>query len=359
MMNKSNVLILFGGMSSEYEISCMSAASILLHIDNEKYNSIKIGITPEGRWQLTDADAESIKNGTWLEHTGNLDVSFSMDPKKPGLIVVNEDKYSHINVDCVFPALHGENGEDGSVQGLFRLSQIPFVGCDIAASAVGFDKALTKNIVSKLKIPQADCRIILKDNSRTITEYCKEIEEYFKGRYPLYVKPSRGGSSLGISKVEKSENLLEAIELGFNYDKKIIVEEGITGRELEIAILGSEHPKASDIGEIVAEQDFYSYEAKYKDSRLNTRIAKDIRPNTKTAMQVAALRIYKNLECTGLARVDFFLKENGEFVFNEINTLPGFTPISMYPILWKNEGISYTELISILITDAIERRTAL
>lgn len=347
------VVILFGGTSSEYEVSCKSAVSIRKNIDREEYQCIMIGISKVGQWWLTTATDEQILNGLWAERDDNLQVTLNFGKGNKNIYILENNSMTTMNIDCIFPVVHGKYGEDGAMQGVLELSGIPYVGSGVETSAIAFDKAATKSCICDLDIKQAKCVILEYSPNKKMTEYCEIIETHLGNKYPLFVKPAREGSSVGISKVKRSGELITAIKKGFAYDNKLIVEEGVEGREIEVAILETLSPKASPIGEILTEEDFYSYEAKYNSTNSKTRIVNDIPDNLEKKIQETALQIYKRLECRGLARVDFFLKEDGEFIFNEINTLPGFTPISMYPKLWENHGIGYSELISILIEDAI------
>lgn len=350
---KKNVIVLFGGNSSEYEISCLSAAGVAKNIDLEKYNLLMVGIS-NNNWIFTEASLEKIEHGEWVEDDNNVNVTLSLNHKYPGLLILDEKGCKSIDVDCIFPVLHGRTGEDGSIQGVLELTGIPYIGCGIQSSVVGFDKCLTKEIVKSTGVIQAKSYIVYKNDLEN-NKYIDKIDNFFENKYPLFIKPAREGSSVGISKVNKAEELEKAITTGLLYDNKILVEEGIVGREIEVAVLGNKYAKASCVGEIIAGDTFYSYDAKYKSSTSRTEIVCDIPIILEEKIKSDALKIYKALECEDLARVDFFLKENGEIIFNEINTMPGFTPISMYPKLWENEGISYSELVSILIENAIEK----
>lgn len=345
-------MILFGGNSSEYEVSCLSAAGVAKNIDLKKYNLLMVGIDKNNNWLFTKASLKKIENGEWVRDESNVNVTLSLNHKYPGLLVLDKKGYKSIDVDCIFPILHGHTGEDGSIQGVLQLSGIPYIGCGIQSSVMGFDKALTKEIVKTINVSQAKSYILYKDNSNQ-AKRINDICNFFENIYPLFVKPAREGSSVGISKVNNFDELSKAIELGFVYDSKLVIEESIIGREIEVAILGNENAEASSIGEIITDDDFYSYDAKYKSDKSKTRIISDLSNSKISNIKNIALRIYKVLECKDLARVDFFLKKDGEIVFNEINTMPGFTPISMYPKLWDSCGINYSELISKLIENVI------
>ncbi|MBR4019686.1 MAG: D-alanine--D-alanine ligase [Firmicutes bacterium] len=350
-MEKKTIAIIFGGHSAEYYVSCMSAANVIGNIDLNKYNIEKLGITEEGQWILTQASAEEIHDGTaWLQHADNKSafISPSRDEKK--LYVLEDGNFRVKEIDGVFCVIHGTDGEDGKVQGILELANIPYVGCGIAASAIGYDKVLTKDIVATTGVAQADFWIVREQSFEKSD--IEKIAAHFENTYPLFVKPARAGSSVGVSKVNCKEELAAAIETGFTVDSKLLVEKGIIGRELEIAVLGTKDPKASSIGEILAHGEFYTYDSKYNDNESRTRVVDDIPPVIAAEMKEAALKIYKRLECEGLSRVDFFLQEDGKYIFNEINTLPGFTSISMYSQLWEYDGISYRELITLLIEDA-------
>lgn len=347
------IAILFGGTSSEHEVSCTSAVSIKKNIDATRYECIMIGVSKSGKWFLTNATNKQISDSSWIERDDNLEVTFALSKDVPCIYTINGNIVEMVKIDCVFSVLHGKYGEDGAAQGMLELSGIPYVGSGVETSAIAFDKAMTKRVVESLNINQAKCIVIEERGNLSIDEYCIRIIEYFKNKYPIFVKPAREGSSMGITKVKAKEELYEAIRIGFEHDTKLVVEEGIIGREIEIAVLGTLCPKVSGIGEILTKEDFYSYDAKYSSLNSETKVADDIPSKIVKNLRDAVLQIYIALECKGLARVDFFLKENGEYVFNEINTLPGFTPISMYPTLWQNEGITYSELITALIEDAI------
>ncbi len=349
---KKKVAILFGGNSSEYEVSCLSAAGIAKNIDKEKFDFVMVGISQKGDWLLTNAGIEEIANGTWHKDVKNLDVTLSLNHKYPGVYVLDAAKNNFIKVDCIFPIIHGKTGEDGSIQGVMQLSGIPYVGCGIQSSVTGFDKTLTKKIVEELGVLQAKSLTIYADELID-DNHLARINSFFDNKYPLFVKPAREGSSIGISKVNKFDELKTAINEGFLYDTKLLIEEGIEGREIEIAVLGNKEIKLSKVGEIIANDNFYSYEAKYKSNKSKTSILTELPEEIYKKIKNSAMIIYKRLECKDLARVDFFLKENGDVVFNEINTMPGFTPISMYPKLWESCGIKYKELISKLIENAI------
>lgn len=347
---KKKLLILFGGVSPEHEVSCMSAASVLKHLDENKYEIYRAGITKEGDWFLTDSPVSDIEDGTWNLNPQNRRAILSPDTSIRGLLLPGEGGCETLPIDVVFPVLHGKNGEDGTIQGLLELAQIPYVGSGTTSSAACMDKAITKLIVKRTGVAQAD--FYLTDRYTFASDpqgILKSAEDYFQGCYPLFVKPANAGSSVGISKAKNTRELFEAIRIAAEEDHKILIEETITGREVEVAVLGNRHPKASLPGEILAGAEFYDYEAKYISTVSRTRILDDVSPKTRADLQQAALAVYKAMDCRGMARVDFFLESDGRVVFNEINTLPGFTKISMYPKLWEASELPYGELLDTLI----------
>lgn len=345
------LLVLFGGASSEHEVSCLSAASVLKHLDKEKYNIYKVGITKEGNWFLTDSPVSRIENGEWENENTNRRAFLSPDPSIHGLVVLAEDgSCSTVKIDVVFPVLHGKYGEDGTMQGLLDLAQIPYVGPKTTASAASMDKAITKLMVQPTGVKQAD--FYLTDRYTFASDpqgILKEIEDHFGGTYPLFVKPANAGSSVGISKAKNSRELFDAIRIAAEEDHKILIEEAVVGREIEVAVLGNRHPKASPVGEILAANEFYDYDAKYLNGASKTRILDDVPEEKLDEIREDAITVYKAMDCRGMARVDFFLSETGEVVFNELNTLPGFTNISMYPKLWDAAELPYSQLLDTLL----------
>lgn len=357
MKDKTKVLILFGGVSSEHEVSRVSASSILAHISEDKYEINTVGITKEGNWFLTSSPAVRIGDGSWEQEPENRKVAVCLDRDFRGLLVREADGSTReLAIDVVFPVLHGRNGEDGRMQGLLQIAGLPFVGSDTVASAASMDKAITKVMVEQAGgISQADA--VLLHRQRYVKDPQGEllgVTSYFDDVFPLFVKPANAGSSVGISKVKSAEDLPKALDIAFAEDDKVLVEEAIVGREIEVAVLGNEDPKASCIGEIFAANEFYDYNAKYENSASETAVVADLDPEKEQEIKAAAVKIYQTMGCRGMARVDFFLKESGRVVFNEINTLPGFTSISMYPKLWEASGIPYPDLIDKLLQLAME-----
>ena len=354
-MNKKNVVVLFGGNSSEHEVSCVSAQTVISNIDQDCYQMLLVGITKQGAWLFVE-NREEIQKDTWRE-TGKKAV-LSPDAKAKELLVFEENgKVSSHRVDVIFPVLHGPNGEDGTVQGLFELAQIPYVGCGVLSSSVSMDKIYTKIIVEHIGgIRQAEYVGIHKSDLRQMEEAIARVEK--KLSYPVFVKPSCAGSSNGVSKAKDREGLKKALLLAAEHDSKILVEETISGREVECAVLGNDDPKASGVGEILAagEEGFYTYDSKYNNAESRTIVDPDLPGDTAEQIRDAAVRIFRAVSGSGLSRVDFFV-ENGtnEVVFNEINTMPGFTSISMYPMLWTARGINPKELVNQLILLSLER----
>lgn len=364
MINKKKVLIIFGGKSAEHEVSRISATSILKNIDSDKFDVSMLGITKEGKWLPYSGAVEKISSGEWeqiaLEEKGNnLIYGNVLTNSIMGNNLVETDKAIADNqmneIDVVFPVLHGCNGEDGTIQGFLELAGIPYVGCGVLSSSVGMDKVYTKIIFEKAGIPQADYLYFTrKEIDKHILKIAQKVEEKFS--YPVFIKPSNAGSSVGVSKATNRGELFDGLNNAAKYDRKVMIEEFINGREVECAVLGNDNPMASTVGEILPSNDFYDYKAKYIDNKSKILIPADLPKDLIEKIRGYAVRAFKALDCSGLSRVDFFVhKETNDIFINEINTLPGFTDISMYPILWKEAGISYAELIEKLIDLAIER----
>lgn len=356
-MNKSaklSLAVIFGGVSSEHEVSRMSVTSILENLSNERYEVHMVGITKEGRWLLYTGPVEDILSGAWEQ--GPVTPAFlSPDPSVHGLVALRNGKAETIHVDVIFPALHGKNGEDGTIQGLFQLSGIPYVGCDTESSAICMDKAVTHSLLSSADIEQAHYLWFYADRFDAAPD---TIKNKIQARldFPVFVKPSSAGSSVGVSKVERFEDLDQAIRKAAREDKKVVVEEGITGQEVEVAVLGNRDCDASIVGEIGASAQFYDYDDKYINGTSQLYIPARIPQEVSEKIRQTAVRAYRLLGCSGLARVDFFVTAgDNRVILNEINTLPGFTSISMYPKLWMAMGLSYGELLDKLIELALQR----
>jgi D-alanine-D-alanine ligase len=356
METKIRAAILFGGKSAEHEISLISAMNIIKALDRDKYEPILIGISKTGVWYLQeesvfmalDPDPKTIA----LTNTSRP-IGLIPGEKSPHLLDLNRN-VPLPEPDVAFPILHGPYGEDGTMQGLLRHLDWAFVGPDVIGSAVAMDKDVAKRLMSQAGIPNAPFLIYRKHerNSIRFDEVCKSL------KLPLFVKPANLGSSVGISKVTDAAEFERALDLAFRFDLKIVVEQGLLGREIECAVLGNDDPKGSAIGEIVPQDGFYDYQSKYIDEKGAALLlpAPDLDAETVKRVQELAVRTYQVLECRGLARVDFFLSSDGELFVNEVNTLPGFTKISMYPSLWGISGIDYPTLIDQLLQLAISHK---
>ena len=352
MANKK-IAVLFGGQSSEHIVSCMSAANVIEQIDTDQYELLLIGITEDGRWLKVDSLAD-IRSDTW--RNSRTEAVISPDATKKCVILNDGQNITSVKIDAALPVLHGPYGEDGTVQGLFELAQIPYVGCGVLSSAVSMDKLYTKIIVDDLGIRQADYVPVMSWRMRDdLDGTVKRIEEKFS--YPVFIKPSNAGSSRGVSKAENRGELIAGLKEAARHDRKILVEEMLCGHEIECAVLGGGQKPvlSSGVGEILAAAEFYDFEAKYFNEESRTVIDPELPENSAAQVKKAAEKIFNAVDGYGLARVDFFVSHDGEVIFNEINTMPGFTAISMYPMLWEAAGVSKKELISRLIGLAFER----
>lgn len=332
----------------------MSVVNVLDGLDREKYEIHIIGITKEGHWLFVDSVKE-VTDGTWRD--GAVTAAISPDRKHRGIWKIEGEKIEVVPVDAAIPVLHGRYGEDGTIQGLFELAGIPYVGSGVLASAAGCDKITTKRLVEGLDIRQADYVADVKADNSRIEETIKMAEE--KLGYPMFVKPSNAGSSQGVSKAVDREGLRRAILHAREYDSRVLIEEAITGHEVECAVLGvpgEARTEASMVGEILAAAEFYDYEAKYYSGESKTVVDPDLPREAKEKIRRAAVEIFETLDGAGLSRVDFFIEDGtNEVVFNEINTLPGFTNISMYPMLWEAMGVEKKKLLDRLVALALER----
>lgn len=352
------IVLLFGGASSEHEVSRSSVYSIYTILDKTKYRIHTVGITKDGRWILTEASPEEIRDGSWESHPSNRKAILSPSREDHGLLCSTGNRWEVLPVDCVWPVLHGRYGEDGTIQGLCEVAGLPYVGPGVYSSASSMDKSKTKRVVERTGIRQADYYLLEKNHySRSTDQFPAAINDYFGGRYPLFVKPCVAGSSVGVTKVHEPSQLIGAIENAFLHDRRILIEEAIVGREVEVAVLGNDQPQASVVGEILSANEFYDYAAKYINAASRTEIPASITTEEQEALREAAKTIYAAMDCVGLARADFFLMADGTPVFNEINTLPGFTNISMYPKLWEATGLPYAQLLDRLIELALDAHT--
>ncbi len=348
-----NVLILFGGKSSEYEVSLLSAYSVIKNIPEDKYTVTLMGITKDGKWLLYEGDENAVPDGSWISGKCTP-AAISTDFGEKCINAFEKDgTVRKIAVDAVFPVLHGKNGEDGTLQGLLQLSGIPFVGCDTISSAMCMDKAVTNMVADVEKIPQA------KWLSVTESDFLADKEGFAEKcisrlSLPCFIKPANAGSSVGIGKAKTKEDIINAALIAFREDRKIVAEQNIEGREIECAVIGKNEPFASVLGEIKPAHEFYDYEDKYIDGNSVLCIPASVDGDVSDKIRAYALRVYKAMGCSGLSRVDFFLRNDNEIFFNEINTLPGFTSISMYAKLLEASSVPYGETIDRLITFALE-----
>lgn len=351
-MNKIKLAVIFGGMSTEHDVSIVSGTSVIKNLDKGKYDIYPIYIDEDGKWYEYEISQKELRVGDSVENIKPID---------------NIIQYLK-QVDCIFPVLHGLYGEDGTIQGLFELINIPYVGCKVLASSVSMDKVYTKIVFEKARLNQAEYVYIRKYNDKyifidknfdeticSIDEIAKIVDKKIK--YPMFIKPSNSGSSVGIKKAKNIDELKNAIEFAGKYDNKILVEEGIIGKEVECAVLGNEEVEASTVGEILSADEFYDFDSKYNNSESKTVIPVDIEPEIIEEIRKNAIKAYKAVNGSGLSRVDFFV-ENGtnRIIINEINTLPGFTAISMYPKLFEAVGIKYSELLDRLIKLAMKNK---
>lgn len=352
---KKKICIIFGGESTEYEVSLRSAYSVISNLDKNLYDIVTVGIKRDGKWFLYDGDYDKIPTDNW--YTDDLRVASIMHGnKESALLVQNPDgTYEKVCFDVAFPVLHGKNGEDGTIQGLFELTGIKYVGVGIIASSVGMDKTFTKIVFKDALIPQANWVTICEHETDNLDIKISEAEN--KLGYPMFIKPANAGSSIGIGKAKNRSELVECINEAFKFDRKILIEEFLTGHEVECAVLGNRgNVKASCVGEIVASQEFYTYDAKYSsDSTSELHIPAKLNQKYTEKVRELAVKAFEALDGKGLSRVDFFVDEQKDKVcINEINTLPGFTSISMYPKLFEASGIGYSDLLTELIKIAQE-----
>ena len=354
-MEKLVVGLLFGGKSGEHEVSLRSAESILRALDRNRYTVLPIGITKEGEWRVgpnySDADfPATLENGISVclptKPSDRFTLQVFSAENKPG---------NRLNLDVVFPAVHGTYGEDGTLQGLLEMTNIPYVGAGVLGSSAGMDKDVTKRLLRDAGLPIVEFVSVLDSQWQSQSEsICRMIDS--KIGYPCFVKPANLGSSVGISKVKRREELSMAMDLAVQYDRKVIIERGVNAREIECSVLGNDDPLASLPGEIIPSNEFYDYSAKYIDESSRLVIPASLEPSQIKTIQELAVKTFLATECAGMARVDFFVdKQTGNIQVNEINTIPGFTSISMYPKLWEASGLGYSKLLDKLIGFAIER----
>lgn len=358
---RKRVALIFGGRSSEHKVSLTSALGILTNINQTKYDLLPVKITTQGRWLLLD-DPDILKSVNDLQKDKGTPVVIA-DPLSGGFLALNsEDKplsgkqsSSIVPVDVVFPILHGTFGEDGTIQGLLRMADLPFVGAGVLASSLAMDKIVTKQMLFQNDIPSIDFLWFLRKEWRESSDtVCRSVEDEIG--FPCFVKPANSGSSVGISKANNQREFVKFVDEACFFDRKIMVEKALDAREFECGVLGNDDPKASVVGEIVSCNEFYDYEAKYIDDSTELIVPADIPDEISEIIRNLSVKVFKILDCSGMGRVDFlFDKKSSQVYVSEINTIPGFTPISMYPKLWEATGISFTELIDKLISIAIER----
>ena len=348
-MNQKNVLVLFGGTSPEHEVSMASATAVIGSLG--RHNVVPVYISRSGKWLLYDGKLDNIQSIDW-EKFGTPAV-LSPDRANKGLLRIVGDKVKNIPVDIVFPVLHGRDGEDGTIQGLCELAGLPYVGCGVLSSALCMDKSFAKMVARSLRIPQSDYLVFKQDDMTDMAAVLKKIR--YKLGYPCFVKPAVGGSSIGITKVGTRQELKEALALALQYDSKVVIEKAVKGREIEIGILGKgAGAEASVLGEIIPDGEFYDYEAKYEKPGSKTIIPADLPEEAAQLITKYALDIFRGVDGKGMARIDFFVDESGRVLLNEINTVPGYTNISMYSKLWEASGVTRPALIERLIELALE-----
>ena len=354
-MARIKVAVLFGGASSEHEVSLVSAYSVLTNIPKDKYDVMCIGITKKGHWLYYPGEYEDIPTGEWEKNPDCATAVISPDSITKGVIVLGKDDSAFVRkIDVVFPVLHGMNGEDGTVQGLCALAGLPCVGCDMTSSAACMDKTITHRILDSVGIRTAPYCVLQRSFFDDPEGGCDEVERKLGG-YPMFVKPATAGSSVGVSRAADREALKNGIKIAFAHSEKVVVEKEIIGKEVECAVLGNGTDLIASIpGQITPAEEFYDYDAKYKLGTSVLDIPAKITPEQTEELRETAKRAYYALGCSGFSRVDFFVCDDG-LILNELNTIPGFTPISMYPKLMDNMGISYPELLDRLITLAAER----
>ncbi|WP_407271685.1 D-alanine--D-alanine ligase [Radiobacillus sp. PE A8.2] len=353
-MAKAKVGIIFGGKSAEHEVSLQSAKNIVDAVDKDKYDVVLIGIDKDGKWHLNDQSSYLInEENPKLIQLNKSNTGVAVIPGESEKQLLNLSSSEGLDqLDVVFPILHGTLGEDGSIQGMLRIANLPFVGTSVLGSAVCMDKDIAKRLLREAGISVAKGAAFTLATRKKIDFASLEKQLGL----PMFIKPANQGSSVGVSKVRNEQEFDAAVHSAFQYDNKIVIEENIVGREIECSVLGNEDPIASIPGEILAQTDFYSYESKYIDEKgADLAIPAELDEAQTNKVQQTAVEVFQSLNCEGMARVDFFLKEDGVLVVNEVNTLPGFTKISMYPKLWEISGIGYSELINRLIDLAIER----
>lgn len=360
--HRLRIAVLFGGRSGEHEVSLDSARSVLHELDPRKYEIFQVGITHDGTWLTGPNVHQAFVKG----ETGNLlPCTILPDASQPGLFAIQEETLKLLtSLDVVFPVLHGTYGEDGTLQGLLEMADLAYVGAGVTSSAVGMDKGIFKEIMRSVGIPTVKSIIVLRSQIEHEIENVILMAEKV-AQYPLFIKPANLGSSVGITKCNSRADLGEGLKEASLYDRRILVERGLDAREIEVAVLGNDEPQASIPGEVLPSREFYSYEAKYVDGTSGLLIPAPLSSEMAEKISESAIRAYKAIDCSGMARVDFFLEKNphgkgdidSEIYINEVNTIPGFTSISMYPKLWDASGLPYAKLLDRLVQLAMERKS--
>ena len=348
MTSPLRVGILFGGRSAEHEVSVVSAQGVMAATDQERFQVVPLGVTKDGAW-LTPQETQDALSAIKAERTASLRASSAAAGGiRPQVLAALRE------LDVVFPLVHGTYGEDGSLQGLLEMLNLPYVGAGVAASAVGMDKALQQMILRQAGLPVPQSLVVTASRwQEESPALAREVEGQLG--YPCFVKPANGGSSIGTSKARSREDLAGTMAEAFRHDRKALIEQAIEGRQVECSVLGNDRPEASPLGEIVFTREFYDYIAKYEDPTTRLIIPAEIPPDVANGLQAMAIAAFQAIDCAGMGRVDFFLASDGQPYVNEINTIPGFTPVSMYPKLWKAAGLSYRDLITRLIELGLER----
>lgn len=357
MTDRLRIGILFGGRSGEHEVSLVSARSVIETIDPQKYQITEIGITKNGDWLVGEDVLEVLSS----HQTDQLHQAVVLPiPSRPYLYRIAQEKARECleviaELDILFPVLHGSFGEDGTMQGLFELVDVAYVGAGVLGSSVGMDKALFKQVMQANQIPVVPSLLFLRSDLENMDRLLTRVEKF--ADFPVFVKPANMGSSVGVHKCHDLKQVASGLEDAARYDRRILVEKGINAREIELSVLGNDHPRASLPGEIRPTAEFYSYQAKYHDDSSELIIPAPVDAAITEELQQIALKAYQAIDCAGMARVDFLIdKDNLSIYLNELNTIPGFTPISMYPKLWEASGLAYPELIEELIQLALERK---
>lgn len=352
-MAKTKVCVIFGGMSNEHEVSLMSAKSVIDNIPTDKYDIVKVGITKKGRWLFFPGSTDDIINGKWQEYPDNVPCMISPDRTTRGLIKMDGDNISIEKIDVVFPVLHGKFGEDGTLQGLLEMSGIPYCGCGVLASAVCMDKVHANITFDKRGVPHCKWDFMMDYDMPKIEEIADRAEKNLG--YPMFIKPANSGSSVGVTKANNRREFKSAVAIALTHDREVVFEEFVEGHEVECAVYGNcPNLTASEVGEIGRSAEFYDYEDKYISGTSKTYIPANLPEETRLEIRTLAKKAFMACQCKGLSRCDFFVRKDGKILINEINTLPGFTSISMYPKLMQHRGMLYSELVDGIIQLAME-----